>query len=174
MQLFLTRWRIPFNCYHVLNNFKFGIYTMFKAWWEKMSGSKQTRDRSEACTWCSEVIASCRYGTSRASPPHLSSTCLSNLTKKQKSKIEGTLPALAPGIQKFITTKIYSHHDSYSSKAQFKLYRCFAKQIRCLDLPSPLNSAHQPTLLELMNFLQGLVHAYTTNIYKSINSSFIN
>ena len=123
MQLFLTRWRITFNCYHVLNNFKFGIYTMFKAWWEKMSGSKQTRDRSEACTWCSEVIASCRYGTSRASPPHLSSTCLSNLTKKQKCKIEGTLPALAPGSQKFITTKIYSHYDSYSSKAQFKLHQ---------------------------------------------------
>ena len=108
---------------------------------------------------------------------HLPHTCLRPayqiLQKKQKRKIEGTLPTLAPGIQKFIATKIYSHHDSYSSKAQFKLYRCFAKRIRCLDLPSPLNSAHRSTLLE-MNFLQGLVHAYTTKIYKSINSRFIN
>jgi len=43
--------------------------------------------------------------------------------EKTKRKIEGTLPALTPVSQQFITAKIYSHLDAYSIKAQFKLHQ---------------------------------------------------
>ena len=139
--------------WHGLNSFKFGIYIMFKAWkgeneWECKLGV------CAACMWRLEVIALCRNGTSWESPPHLFFDLLikSHTKTKQKRKIEETLPALTPVSQQFITVKIYSHQDIYllnqGSIQVASTWWCFATWIWCLHLPSPLNSAHRPTLLE--------------------------